>query len=546
MMNRRNCILWIVLILVLLGCGSPGKKAKFSSEVKDSQEIAEQEKVSKITWNLEYEPKSIDPQNVSDVSGMQIINSCFEGLTRIGKNGEVIPGMAEKWEVDGNVWVFHIRKNSKWSNGDTVTANDFYEGIKRGIEPGVSSEYAYLTYYIKGAQAYNEKKITDFNQVGIKIVDDYTLKIELEKPTSYFDAILTFPIYMPINKKFYDLQKEKYGLEADKMVYNGPWKIGEWIHENKFELKKNLDYWNWENIKIDYLTFLVIRDYTTAVNMFKNNEMDITNVSVANLIDFEKKEEIKSFVDGSPFYIELNTKNKVLSNKKIRQAISYAIDRKSFVEKIMQDDSVPALAMIPYGIPGKNSSFREDYGAELFSDGNIEGAKALYMQGLKELKIKGRVSLKLACDNRDTSQKYMLNIQEQLNKNLGIDVVLEPVTFQMRLQKMTSKEFDMLFAGWGPDYNDPMTYMDLWITNGGNNHTSWSNTSYDKFIQTAQITSDKAIRMDAMSQAEKILIDEMPIVPLFYRSRNYIVKEDIKGVVRRMAGADVDFYWASR
>lgn len=538
-MRRVLAVLSVVLSLGLIaGCGTPGKKAAAGSTEKQTKE-------AKLSWNMEYEPKTLDPQKATDISATEMSFACLEGLTRIGENGKVIPGMAEKWEAKDNMWTFFLRKDAKWSNGEPVTAKDFYFGIKRAIDPETASEYSYMTYFIKNAQAFNEKKETDFSKVGVKVIDDYTIQFELERPATYFDSIVgTLMIYFPVNEKFYNENKDKFASDVSALLYNGPWVMTEWIHESKATFKKNPNYWNKDNIKIDEMTFLMVKDYTTAAKMYTNNELDVTYISGIDLPAFIGNPELKQFSDGSSAYLEMNVKNKVLSNAKIRKAIGYVVDKKTLTEKVMQDGSKPALSFVPEGFPGKSSTFRDDYGRELFKDANVEEAKKLFAEGLKELKIKGPVKLKLTCDNRETTQKYAQYIQEQLSKNLGIEITLEPVTFQIRLQKMTSKDFDIVMAIWGADYLDPMTFMDLWLTGGGNNHTNWSNKAYDEAIKVAQISADPIVRMDAMAQAEKVLMDEMPIAPLYFRTRNVVIKPHIKGVVTIPLAHNVDFYGA--
>lgn len=541
-MRKSLVVIVAVLIVgVIAGCGTPGKKAAANSTTPKAAGAKE----AKLIWNMEYEPKTLDPQKATDISATEISFACLEGLTRIGENGKVLPGMAESWENKENLWIFHLRKDAKWSNSEVITAGAFYFGIKRAIDPETASEYSYMTYFIKNAQAFNEKKEKDFGKVGVKVIDDYTLQFELERPASYFASIVgTLMIYFPVNEKYYNANKEGFASSAETLLYNGPWLMTEWVHDSKAVFKKNPNYWNKDNIKLDEMTFLMIKDPTTAAQMYKNNEINVTYISGVDLPAFTGNSELKQFSDGTSAYLEMNVKNKILSNAKIRKAIAYVIDRDILVNKVIADGSIKAQSFIPDGFPGKTATFRADYGREYFKDANVEEAKKLFAEGLKELKIKGPVKLKLTCDNRETTQKYMQYVQEQLNKNLGIEITLEPVTFQIRLQKMTSKDFDIVMALWGADYLDPMTFMDLWLTGGGNNHTSWSNKSYDEAIRVAQISGDEVVRMDAMAQAEKVLMEEMPVAPLFFRTRNVVIKPNIKGVVTIPLANNVDFYGA--
>ncbi len=529
-MKKLRFLLAFLIILVLFSACS-GKKSA-DKEVKS-------EKALRV--NIATEPGTLDPQILTDSVAIQVDGNIFEGLTRQDKDGNVIPGVAESWDVDGNVWTFKLRQDAKWSNGEPVTAKDFAFAWKRALDPETAAEYSYMLYYIKNAEAYNLGEIREFSKVGIKVVDEYTLKVELERPAAYFASLLSFPTYYPLNEDFYSEVGDEYALEKDTMLFNGPYVIDSWGHDSKIVLKKNPNYWNSDMFKLEQIDMFMVIDSNTALNMYLNNELDITRISGDHLPDYRDSDEINTYSDGSVFYLEFNTKDKLLSNRKVREALALAIDRKTLVDTIRKDGSQAATSFVPAGFPGKDKTFREDYGFEIFEDGNVEKAKKLLAEGLSELGHKGPVKVTLLLDNSDAAQKEGQYYQEQLSKKLGIDVRLEPLTFQIRLQRMTSKDFQVVLAGWGPDYNDPMTYMDLWITKGGNNHTSWSNSEYDRLIELAYNSSDQAERMDAMAKAEKILLTEFPVVPIFFRSRNALVKPNVKGAIFRAVGTETIF-----
>ena len=521
------CLTVVVMAMLIVGCSGDGGKNK-----------------NKISVNIESEPKTMDPQLLVDHSAIVMSNSLWEGLTRIGKDGKIAPAAAEKWDVNGNVWTFYIRDNAKWSNGDKVTANDFYFAIKRAIEPKTASEYAYMTYYIKNAQKYNESKLNDFSQVGVKVIDEKRLEITLETPVPYFAAVLAFPTYFPCNQKFFEGVGQGYSLEADQAIYNGPWKMVQWQHDNKMVLTKNENYWNKNEIKLDGIEYLMIENATTAANMYKNNKIDISVIQTDQIKQFKDSPEYTTYSDGSVWYYEFNIKNKYFKNGKIRRAMTLALDRELLVNQVLEDGSTAALAMVPPGIPGKNRSFREDYGTKYFENNNVAEAKKLLEEGLKEIGEK-EIRFTLLCDTRTERKKVAVFIQEQLKKNLGVTVDLEPVSFQIRLQKMQSHDFDVVASGWSPDYNDPMTFLDMWTTNNGNNHTLWSNKKYDELINKALVTEDNSARMDVMAEAGKLLMEEMPVGPIYYRNRNALIRSNVKDVKISSVGPEYDFYWAS-
>ncbi|AEE96713.1 ABC transporter substrate-binding protein [Mahella australiensis] len=341
-----------------------------------------------INLNLGSEPPQMDPQLTDDAVSMQVINGVFEGLTRMDKEGKAMPGMAEKWDVspDGMNWTFHLR-DAKWSNGDPVTAQDFEYAWKRALNPDTGAGYAYIMYPIKNAEAYNTGKITDPNEVGVKALDAKTLEVTLELPTPYFDTLTSFATYMPLNQKFYESVKDKYGSEAKNLIYNGPWTISEWTHESKMVLKKNPDYWNASAIKLNTINYVMINDNTTSVNMFLSGQLDMTGLR-GDQRDQLKNEgyELLHFSDGSSWYLEFNTKDPVMQNAKIRKALTYALDRNLFVKNVLMNDSKPALGYVPDVMPGKGGSgtFRKENG-DLIKDNNQEEAKKLLIEGIKEL-----------------------------------------------------------------------------------------------------------------------------------------------------------------
>ena len=510
----------------------------------------DQPKGSKVVFNITSPPKTIDPQLTTSLPGLQVDGICMEGLLRLGKKaGEIYPGGAEKWNVsdNGKVWTFNLRKNAKWSNGDPVTVNDYTFGFKRALTAETGAQYAYMLFSIKNAEDYSKGIIKDFSEVGIKALDDYTLQITLSKPVPYFDQVLTFGITYPINEKFYNSVKDKFALDKNSLLYNGPYVIDEWVPGGKIEFLKNQNYWNAKNIKIDNITGVMLTDYNTAANMFQNNELDITDISGALLPIFKNKLDIRKIPD-SVWFLQFNTTNEYFKNEKIRKAIALAVDRKVFCENIRKDGSIPAYSFVIPDInggkiDGKSVSFRERYSKPYFEE-SVEQAKKLYAEGLKELGIEKLPAIKLLTSNNEDSRRDGQYIQEELRKNLGIDLQLDPNTFQSRLQKTDQMDYDIVYRNWMPDYNDPNNFLDIWISTGTNGHTGWKNTKYDKYIETADSTTDNDKRMELLHKAEKTLMKEMPVAPMFFRVNNWLVKPDIKDLVIRGFGVQVSFIWA--
>lgn len=341
----------------------------------------------KLTWNLTTEPPELDPQLSTDTVSFQILNSIMEGLYRVGKDGVAIPGMAESYELstDKKTYTFKIREGVKWSNGDPVTAEDFLYGIQRAIDPETASEYAYILYDIKGAEAINSKK-ADMGSLGVK-VEDGKLVITLNNPVPYFLDITAFGTMLPCNKAFYESVEEgKYASEKELLIYNGPWKITAWDHESKIILEKNETYWNKDEIKIDKIEGLMIGESSTYMNMFYNKELDMTGIPGDKRDEVKDKGyEILNFSDGSSWYFEFNLADPWMGNIKIREALSLAIDRDSFCKNVVKNASIPALGLVPPDMPGISKTFRQEVG-DLISDLDVEAAKVLLAEGEEEVR----------------------------------------------------------------------------------------------------------------------------------------------------------------
>ena len=529
--NMKNVGLILILSFLAYGC----------SRTSDNNTA-----VNTVTYNMERPPRTCDPQLTTEGSAFVLLSSCMEGLVRLSNvPGEVIPGVAEKWDTsnDGKTITFQIRKNSKWSNGDPITASQFYNGIIRSLQPETAYAMSSILYGIKNAEEFNSGKITDPKKVGINVIDDSTIQFKLKAPTPYFIQVLALPCAFPLNMKFFDKVKNKYALGKDKLLYNGPWKITKWIDNSGYELKKNPKYWNADNIKIDNLKFIVVEDFNTASNMYKNGALDVTLIS-GNQLSLYKNSKALFRQPKGIWYLVFNTRLEMFKNIKIRKAISMAINRKVLCESIRKDGSMPAYSFVPYGISGGNGkTFRERFGDKLILE-NIPEAQKLLKEGLKEIGHKGPFNISLTIENTGTIKNDAVFIQEELRNNLGINLELKIKTYNARLEDYRQANYDIMFTRWGPDYNDPMTFMDMWIT-GETNRPGWENPIYDSFILKAASTNDDDIRMKAMFDAEKLLLKEMPIIPLYFSCDNWLIRPNIKGITIRPAGTGISFYWAN-
>ena len=299
----KKLLVVLTMLIFVLSCGSKGGSS------------------NTFTLNLGGEPASVDPQLSTDIIGGTVNDLISEGLLKRDKDGKIVGGLAEKWEVseDGLKWTFHLRDGIKWSNGDPITANDFKAGWLRALDPNTASQYSYMLYPIKNAEAFNNGK-AKAEDLGIKVVDDKTIEVTLEAPTPYFDDLITFKTYMPTNEKFLAEKGDKYFAEdAANVLSSGPYVMKEWVHDSEIKLEKNPNYYDAKNVKVDNVVLKLIADNAAAFNAFKNGEVDVTTVTIEQAKEFAGDDRLKSSNDGSVWYMLFNTHNKVLSNKKLEK-----------------------------------------------------------------------------------------------------------------------------------------------------------------------------------------------------------------------------------
>lgn len=525
---KKLLVLVLVSLVFVLSCGGKTEGSKGAS----------------ATFNIEAEPTSLDPQLLTDTAGFQVGDMLYEGLVRLNDKNEIVPAGAESWEVseDGKTIVFKVRKGMKWSNGDELKAQDFARGMKRGLEPETAGEYAFIMYYIEGAEEYNTGELKDYEKVGIKVLDDYTIEIKLKNPTPYFVKTMIMPIYFPLHEKALENFGDKYATEADKSIYNGPYVMKEWVHDNKVVMEKNPNYWNADNIKLDKLTAVMVGDYDAATNLFQNKELDLTKISLEKIDSY--KDELVKVSDGRLFFLGYNLKHPLLKNLKIRQALSLAINKEELANDILNGTGINAGGVVANGVNGLNGDFREEAG-DLYSQYSNTDVKSLFEEGLKELGMTtGDVKLTLTVDEKGNGKKEAAYYQAQWKEKLGIDVDVEILTYKERISRAKNGNFEIVRYAWGPDYADPMTYLEIFMSNSPFNFAKWTNTEYDKLMTVGQTELNENIRVESMKKGEKILADDFVFYPLYYQNAIFIKNPNLNGVALRSIGNAVDFYRA--
>lgn len=474
-----------------------------------------------------------------------------EYLVRLSPvDNSIVPGAAESWESseDGLTWTFKIREGMKWVNskgevvGD-VTAHDFVFGWRELLNPANAAEYYAFAAVFKNAQAYYdyasgvagapEVKIED---VGIKAVDDYTLVCELENVLPYFLQYVKFEVMAPIYEPFYiEIGADNYGTSPETQLYCGPFYMSEWILENKITTPKNESWYDAANVSLSQIEWIKYTDTNAKLNAFQGGEVDLIDVNGDQREMFVAEGfTVSNYIGGYSFYLycAIDNPERDISNVNLRKAISYALDREQLINTVFKNDSEPSPTFA-LGISGVNTeTFSEAVlaanGGERLYPVNSDEAKAKeYLdKALAELgKTADQIDITFMVSEGTQNELYNQVMQEQLRKVLGIEAKIEVLTITESRARRNAHDYDLFAGGWGPDYNDPMTDLDLWTTTNGNNHTGYSSEAYDALIEQAKVETDMVAREQLFVQCEMLLAEDMPIIPTYWRHEDYVVSE---------------------
>ncbi|MFJ9254610.1 peptide ABC transporter substrate-binding protein [Bacillus pumilus] len=541
-MKKRWSVVTLMLIftLVLSACGFSGNKSG------DSTSSSGEAKTT-LNVNISTEPFSLHPGLANDSTSGSVIRQTFEGLTRINAEGKPENAMASdiKTSADGKTYTFTLR-DAKWSNGDPVTAKDFEYAWKWALDPKNESQYAYQLYYIKGAEAANKGK-AKVADVGIKAKDDKTLVVELENPTPFFTELTAFYTYMPVNKKVAEKNKNWFTNAGENYVSNGPFVLSQWKHGGSITLEKNNEYWDKDTVKLKKINMSMIKDTNTELSMFKKGELDWAgsptgSLPTESLKTLKKEGGLKIQTIAGIYNYKFNTEVKPLNNANIRKALAYSINRQAIVDKITQGEQVPAMAIVPPTMEGFT-----DNKTGYFKDHDVDTAKKLLEKGAKELGYKSvsdLPALKLSYNTDEGHQKIAQAIQEMWKKDLGVKVELDNSEWNVYIDKIHSGDYQIGRMGWLGDFNDPVNFLELYKDkDGGNNDTGWESKEYKQSLNDSAKETDKTKREEMLKKAEEIIINDMPIAPIYFYTQLWVQDPKLKGVVVSGLG-DVQYKWA--
>ncbi|KEK22984.1 peptide ABC transporter substrate-binding protein [Bacillus gaemokensis] len=530
----------LTLSVFLSACGQKQETTSSSEKKKTA---------SKQVLNIveSGEISTLDSSIASDGFSYGALNNVMEGLYMPGPDDKPVPAAAESYKLsgDGKTYTFKLH-DSKWSNGDPVTAHDFEYAWKRAVSPETASEYAHIMFDIKNAEKINKKELP-IDSFGVKALDDKTLEIQLEHPVPYFLGLMGFATFYPQNQKVVEAQGKNYGLEAANVVYNGPFVLSEWKHDASYKMKKNPNYWDNKNVKLNEINVNIVKDTSTAVNLFEGKQVDRIIINSEFVDKYQKDSSLKKKSRPSVSFFRFNQKNPLLANKNARKAISLAFDKKGVANTILNNGSTPANALIPKGfVKGPdNKDFRST--SNLNVETNIKEAKKLWETAKKETNMQN-VSLSILTTDESNDKKISEYLKGELEKNLpGLKITLSPLPVKAFLDHEGNGDFEISLSSWGADYPDPMTFLDMFVTDGSFNRMNYSNKKYDEFIQNAgsSLLNDLSARWKAFQDAEKILVeDDAAIAPIFQSGLVYLERPTVKDVVVRPFAGIYSYKWA--
>jgi len=482
-----------------------------------------------FTFNNSSEPESLDPKVVSGVPEGRVLRCLYEGLTNMHPQTLApVPGMAERWEIseDGRTYTFHIRKNARWSNGEPLTAKDFEYSWRRFLGPDVPGKYAQLLWLVKKGKAYMEKKAS-WSEVGIRAPDAYTFVVELVHPTAYFLDLCSFYPLFPVRRETVEAHPKTW-YKPENFVGNGPFILAGRMIRDRIRLKKNPHYWDADSVRLNTVDILPVEDMVTGLNLYLTGVVDWQpDVPQQVMRDLEKRDDFQNRAYLGSYFYRINLKNRnpekarFLSDRRFRRALYLAMDRKAIVEGVTKAGERPARSLVPPGIKGYRSP--ELPGTDLAQ------ARALVEEVKKDLGVTEVPALTILYNTSESHKSIAEVIQQQWGRGLGLKIKLENQEWGTYLNSQKTLDYDICRSAWIGDYADPNTFLDLFVTGGGNNNTGYADKDYDALIDAAARELDKGKRLAILHKAEEKLLRDLPMIPIYYYVTKNLVRPWVKG-----------------
>lgn len=535
-------MLAVLLMFSLVGCSADSKKDSNTDTTKDTgTEDAAVDADQTAGGNIlkvhfDVEVASMDPQIATDGTSFEVLANVTDGLYSVDAAGSPILAIAESVEksTDGLTYTFKIR-DAKWSNGTAVTANDFVFAWRRLVDPAVASEYAFIADIagIKNAAAISTGEVA-VDQLGVTAQDDKTLVVTLDVPVPFFESLMSFPSFMPVNEAFFTTAGDSFGTSPETILSNGPFVVTAYEPAaTTISLAKSTTYWDASKVALDGIEYQVIKDSQQAMLSYQNGDLDVATLSGEQVEQFQADPEFNNIMAGYLWYISPNQKVAGLENVNLRKALALSYDKASIVNKILKDGSIVADFAVPTllaaGPDGKD--FRETTGTYLSTDKvqALEYWKTAQTElGVTELKYV------LTVEDTESAINVAQFIQSEIQTTLpGITIEIQSMPKKNRVENLQAGEFELCLTRWGPDYADPMTYLDMWSTGNANNYGFWSNADYDAIIESAKkgdLALDLEARWKALQDAEAMVMEEAVILPVYQKGDAVMIQTGVEGI----------------
>lgn len=504
--------LLFLLLLSLFGCAN------------NNEENSKQ--TSHISIAAADDPISLDPRLVRDLSSSTTMRMLYEGLLRKDPKGNLVSAIAESYTIspDNKTYTFHLR-SSTWSDGTPLTAEDFESTWKSILSPAFPAPNAYQLYAIKGSKAAKEGK-DSIESVGVKAIDSDTLVVELEHPMPYFIEMVACHFFFPVHSSLRDTNE---GQQPLSVIGNGPFQLSDWKKRNEITFSKNPNYWDAQQIALEGISMQILDEHT-ALQLFKAGKLDwagspLSTMPQDAIATWKKQNQLEIAEGAGTYWFRLNTASKPFQNEKIRKAFALALNRQAIVDHVTQGNQFPATGIIPPSFKLPQSSY--------FKDNDQAGAKALFEEALAET---GQSRLDfpqiyLSYTSNDRNHKIAQAVQQQWNTTLGINLVLDANESHMQLDKMKKGNYQISLGSWFADIQDPINFLEIFNSaDNPTNQTAWQSSEYSTLLQQSSLETNEDKRRELLAQAEKILMQEMPVIPLFFASYNYVKKPGINNV----------------
>ena len=522
---------------MLVGCGGTSTGGGSTASTGAS---------SSVTVAIDADLNTMDYEYATDGNSFIMQSMCVSGLAMLDSDGQAVPDLAESWDIsdDGLTYTFHIREGVKWSNGTPVTANDFVYGWQRLVSPELASEYNFIVDTISVVNAAEvisgEKPLSD---LGVEATDDSTFVVHLSQPCGFLLGLMAFPSFFPLNQEFYESKGDQFGIgTTEDLLYCGPYTMTDWQAGNQYTFTKNGDYWNADAVETETVTFKFLQDTQSAMLEFQQGNIDVVKLASEQVDAYKDEEGFTTRLEGYGWRLDFNLFAEKINNLDLRKAISYAIDRTSIAEDVLKDGSVAAEGFIPkefaYGPDGKD--YRETAGNLLNATAEPEKAAEAYAAAVKT--AGGDITIELLYEDSEASKAVAENIQQMLQTNCpGLTVEMNCKPKKTRLELSRNKEYEVMLTRWGPDYADPQTFMDLYRSTVPGYNNTYSNDEYNEVMDRAFIGEDAADaekRWADIIEGEKILIDDMAMVPVYQAGGAMMINPKVTGIEFHAGGVD--------